>query len=212
MDRSKLVCLGVLVVLCCSLFAVPAHSQSGTIGAYGDENMIECHIYDVTPGLVYVYIGYHQWTGSSLGTRFRVEFPLSLTYITEDSPFLKLGDALSGVTVCYESCLPSSTAPVLILRMLFFGSAITMPCSRLTIEPHPEDTTVQSLDCEGIQYRPTTFSAIVNPDATCWCQVVNAELRAEDTRIDVSDGSAAHFCTWVPVEQNTWGAIKSLYR
>jgi hypothetical protein len=212
MGREKSVRLVVIAALCCSLFAAPVQSQSGAIAPYGDESLIDCHVYDLTPGLVYVYIALHQWSGSSLGTRFSVQVPWSLTYFGEDSPYVKLGDALNGVTVCYESCLPSSPTPVLVLRLMFFGQGLTPPCTYFSVEPHPADSVAQSLDCDGNTFRPTTGIAIVNPDSGCLCQVANAGLGGQDEPGDGSAASTAHFCAWVPVEQNTWGAIKSLYR
>jgi len=116
------------------------------------------------------------------------------------------------VTVCYETCLPTDTTPVLILTITLFGSGITAQCTYLSVEPHPEDPTVQSLDCDGNSYSMTSYFAIVNPNSGCYCTVANAESGGQDKPRDGSAASTAHFCTWVPVERNTWGAIKSLYR
>ena len=211
MGRGKLVCLIVVTAMCCALWADPAQSQAGVIAPYGDESLTDCHIYDLAPGLVYVYVA-HQWSVPSLGVRFRVQVPQTLTYIAEDSPYVKLGDALNGVTVCYESCVSSNPTPVLVLTLMFFGSGITPYCSYLSVVPHLGDPALQSLDCEGNPLWPSRGIAIVNPNSGCLCQIANADLGGQDKPGDGSAKAATHFCTWVPVEQNTWGAIKSLYR
>jgi hypothetical protein len=211
MGRGKLVCLFVVTAICCALSAEPARPQAGAIVPYGDESLTDCHIYDVAPGLLYVYIA-HQWSESSLGVRFRVQIPPMLTYLGEDSPYVKLGDGLSGVTVCYESCVSSNPTPVLVLRLMFFGSGTTPPCTYFSVEPHLEDATLMSLDCDGNPMWPTSGIAIVNPDGGCFCHAANVDSGGEDKPGERGSTSTAHFCTWVPVEQNTWGAIKSLYR
>ena len=211
MGRGKLVCLFVVTAICCTLSVEPARSQGGLIAPSASESWIDCEIFDVAPGLLYVYI-LHQWSEPSMGVRFRVEVPPTLTYLGEESQYVKLGDALNGVTVCYESCVSSSESPIVALRLMLFGSGITPPCTYMSVEPHSEDPALQSLDCDGNLLWPNDGIAIVNPDISCPCYAANVGWGDQDKPGDGSAASTAHFCTWVPVEQNTWGAIKSLYR
>ena len=189
----------VLIVASFSL----VHAQGGTIVVSSDAGLSDCSIVDAG-GLVQVYVG-HLYNQDVRGARFRFDTGgLPWTHLGSTSPYVTMGDPLNGITVCYESCL---STPGVILELLLFGFSAPA-CSPVGIDGHPVDGMIWALDCESNLLYASGGNAVVNPTVECPCHADpgRAELKDEPRK------SAANFCAAVPVEQSTWGMIKSLYR
>jgi hypothetical protein len=106
------------------------------------------------------------------------------------SPFQAvIGNVLTGISIGYGLCL---TGDNLILTANFLGDSGSSPCSFITIAPDPGTTSggIELVDC--LFPFPGKFSfgrmgqGIVNGDGSC-------------------------DCTYLPVQETTWGGIKALY-
>jgi hypothetical protein len=204
MPRAKLVCFFMVCGFAFLVATTPARSQAGYVTVWGDPELTACHVQDNQVNLVEIYVA-HQGGGPAQGVRFRVDVgAANLVYLRQVSPYLTLGQSVTGVSVCYDACLES---PGLILTVQFLGQGFTPPCTFLEIAEHPEDDHVLVLDCDANVLTAGGGFVIVNQNSTCICQIGPdmTETRRE------ADTPTADFCYWVPVEQTTWGMIKSLY-
>jgi len=180
------------------------HAQGGAIVVSIDRSLASCDIVD-SGALVEVYIGHSLFYEGNTGARFRLDLGgVEWTLLQTRSLYWTTGDPLTGITVCYESCV---TNPVVILELLFWGS-LAPECSVIRIAGHPVDGHIWGLDCESNMVPASGFQAVVNPTSQCWCTVGNESTAVEQSAKRVP----ANFCAVVPVEDTTWGTIKALYR
>lgn len=204
MTKGRVVCLVCLSVLIVAAAVSGAGAQAGSIAVFGDENLVSCNIGD-NPGLVKLYVG-HVYMSGARGARFVVGLPSTLVFLQETSPFAWTGDSASGITICYGACLSGSQ---LILEINTFGAGVTFPCSYINVMPDPAEPSgsVVALDCDWNVTFPTSGPAVVNPTPGCSCTL----CLSCTTEIAETSPGVSHFCSWVPVEQTTWGKIKSMY-
>ena len=117
-----------------------------------------------------------------------------MTYLGESkvAPPLEItGNIVDGYDVRYGSCISGSLA---IMQILYFGTATSATCSWVEVSAAPAAVTgqVEGSDCNEEVVVVSGRQSPVNPDESCECSVLG--------------------CRPVPVEETTWGGIKSLYR
>lgn len=196
------------------LMITPGFAQlPGSIWVSSTPDGYGCEIVDVCT-LVQVHI-VHLHTDGVRGSRFMLEPVMGWTHLGDVPDFPSLGTSISGMIVCMPSCMPS---PVHLVTVNFFGSCAP-PCTQIQIQPDPAAPSglIEALDCNWNLMFPTGGAAVVNNDGGCPCiaglSTDTATVPSDHRRkVALSKSSAAHFCTPVPVESSTWGAIKSMYQ
>ena len=179
----------LLLVVCLLLTASLTYAQPGSIGVFGDPAGATCDIYDLAPNLVDVYV-VHVFSPGASACQFMVDDSgIFMTYISETvyPYYIGIGNSRLGICIGFGGCVPS---PNLVLTMQYFGQALTPPCSYIKVVPHPFASPPGLLvwDCNypANILTATGGKAIVNPTASCMCDV--------------------------PTEETTWGQIKNLYK
>lgn len=175
-----------LAVICVSSVA---YGQSGSIDIFGDAGATSCNVTASPDGIFNVYIYHTNAIGGVTASAWLMDRPMAtFNNVGEVSPFpLKLGGSDVGISFSYEGC---RTGSFLILTITYWGQSATAPCGLMTIVGDPNTVTgeVEFADCSPFPVRtsvPQAGQARLNPDGTCSCNV--------------------------PVEETTWGGIKSLY-
>jgi hypothetical protein len=188
--------LWVLAVTIAVVAPNPATAQYGSLGVFGDAGGCDCDIDDVTPGLFTVYVVHRDIANGVEGSRFIVRPGAGtlLTYIGEASiggPIIITGGIVEGYEVFYNMC---ATGGLAIMTVQFFGQGLSQPCSLVELVAAPSSVTgnVEIFDCSSDVHAVSTTPIFVNATNDCICR----------------PGP----CTPVPVEETTWGAIKSLYQ
>ena len=207
MTRPTRVYLLLFIGLVFCLAPSSVFPQSGSIGVFADPNASDCNVAD-SGGLVQVYI-WHMHTSGSRGVRFRLNVDsVGWTHLGDLHDFESTeGTSVDGVTVCWDQCLSGSFQ---LMTINFFGSAAPA-CSIVEVDVYP-GAGVEALDCEGNVTNPAAGRVYVNPDGTCTCTACRTGTEtACANKVGTSENSASNFCATVPVEQSTWGMIKSFY-
>jgi hypothetical protein len=185
----KKILLLTIAILCVSSLAF---AQMGSIGVFADPAGTVCDLTDNLPGLYTVYI-VHVYTTGATGAQFGLEENHLMTYIaeTETPPYLKIGTCGGpgglGCAIAYGGCYAS---PNMILNIQYFAQALTPPCGWIRVI---EDNTVTppllvATDCSDppLLINVTGGMAYINNNGSCPCNI--------------------------PVEETSWGQIKSLYQ
>jgi hypothetical protein len=162
-----------------------------------------------------MYVVY-QWMEGARGARFMLDAAPGWMHLGDSwvTPYFS-GISTQGVTLCWTECTDSH---MYLGSITFLGSAAP-PCTFLSIVPDPATVTgqIEGLDCDWNLVFPTGGTAIVNSDGSCFCHA-GPEVAAEDdattskTKNEMAKAAPTHFCAPLPVQQSTWGMIKSLYR
>lgn len=188
MKRFMLLSIGLLLV------SSLAFAQTGSIGLFSDVMGTNCDVYDSAPGLVLVYV-VHVYTPGATASQFIVAdmWGNTMTYLSEavTAPYIKIGTcagpAATGCAIAYGGCVGS---PNMILTLQYFASGTTPTCSYLQVMADPSATPpgIYVTDCADPPnlLTATGGDVVLNPDATCMCDI--------------------------PVEETSWGQIKSLYQ
>jgi hypothetical protein len=125
---------------------------------------------------------------------FRVSISnVTWTYLADLSDYTVIGNSQSGASVSFGQCLPGPFIPAMTIRYLCQGRS---PCGQLSLVAGPLGGSIQLVDCADVASHATGSQLTVNgifdvppggfdPDCGCWA---------------------------VPVEHDTWGAIKALYQ
>ncbi|NIM20510.1 MAG: hypothetical protein GTO51_09815 [Candidatus Latescibacteria bacterium] len=188
MRRTLLIVAGLLLV------ASMAVAQTGKIQIFSDLGLTSCNFTDPGSGIVFVYI-YHINTGGATGSQFRVEQVdgACMSYLAFQSPFsIVIGNPEDGIAIPYQVCL-GALGPIELLTISYFAcEGGSPPCSRLTITPDPVADPLEILvvDCQmppNLLVAPGS-DAWINDDGNCPCPQPD------------------------PIEDTSWGKIKSLYR
>jgi hypothetical protein len=180
----------LLLSVCLLVVASIAFAQPGSIGLFADPGGTSCNVTDAAPGLLLVYV-VHVLSPGATASQFAVAWDpcFLVTYLSEavTPPYIGIGNSQAGIAIAYGSCIPS---PAMILTLQFFGSGITSPCCFMHVIADPTATPpgIYVTDCASPPnlLTATGGEAIVNPDPSCNCNV--------------------------PVEETSWGQIKSLYQ
>jgi hypothetical protein len=174
-----------IAILCISSLAF---AQPGSIGVFADPAGLGCDIFDTAPGLVMVYI-IHVYSPGATASQFKVEANHLMTYLAElvTAPYIGIGSSPFGIAIAYGGCFPS---PNMILTLQYFASGVSPPCGyvRVVDDPTAIPPGIYVTDCDSPPnlLTATGGSASVNPDPSCNCDI--------------------------PVEETSWGQIKSLYQ
>jgi hypothetical protein len=169
-------------------FNPPVNTFPGYISIRGNQFGDQCEIYDQSPGLLTIYVVHTNTTGAT-ASRWSAPMPscmVGATFLTDQPVFgVNIGNSQTGISIGYAACL---TGPIHILSMLFFGSGLSSSCCRYDVYPDPGAVSgqIEVVDCANNLLWTTGSPGFVNPDQGCVCGLV-------------------------PVEQTTWGRVKSLY-
>lgn len=184
---KRLILLPCVLLLC----AGPALAQQGTIGLYQDTGGSFCEL-NAVPGTTLNVFVVHIATVGAKAVQFKViqEAGASLLWLA-DAPLVGIiiGDTQTGAAVAFGSC---RVGPNAFLRIDYFVGSPQPSCSRLRVVPDPLACTpgLLAVDCAPIPLtaaQPVNGGTLViNPDASCPCNVV-------------------------PTEESSWGQIKSLF-
>lgn len=182
----------LLLSVCLLVVASMAFAQTGSIGLFADPGATSCDVYDAAAGLVLVYV-VHVFTPGATASQFMVTGSGTMTYLSEavTAPFIKIGTCAgpgaTGCAIAYGACVGS---PNMILTLQYFASGTTPACDLIQVVADPSATPpgIYVTDCADppLLLTATGGTAIVNPVEGCFCNV--------------------------PVEETSWGQIKSLYR
>jgi hypothetical protein len=170
---------------------------AGFIGVYSDVGGGDFTLDDCCPGLMNTYI-VHSHTMAT-GCRFWAPKPacMDAIYLTESSPYPSSGNSQTGIIVSYGQCL---SAPIHVLTISWLALGTTPNCCCYFIFPDPtaDPPGIYVSDCSDPSQLllGNSYIAIINQNAEC------GEHTIPDTCINYP----------VPVENSTWGSIKSLYR
>jgi hypothetical protein len=186
------VLIAVVVVL---LFHSPlmADAPGGTIAVYGDPQGESCYSYDLTPGLLQVYVIHLNHDGMT-GSQFKVEIDgkFDAVYLGEfpaDPNDVTAGYAYEGIMMAYGTCMGS---PTHILTMSFYVQGNSPHCCAFRVVPHPlvDPPGLAAVNCDFDMLEAEGGTTYVNPDGTCACLVPGVST---------------------PTLPTTWGKVKSLY-
>jgi hypothetical protein len=186
----------VLLTLAALLVSSLAYGQHyGSVDLYGDAGATTCNAVD--PGgsaIVPIYVFHTHPTDGTTASQFKIGMGggASMMYLSMIPVFTTtIGNASTDVSVAYVSCQTASEFLILTVNYLGLGGG-SPPCSYLQIQPADG---ILSGEVEVVDCTPTPFtlkqtfpvggSLFLNNDGSCTC-------------VD-------------PVEETTWGGIKSLY-
>jgi hypothetical protein len=176
----------LLITLALMLSASMAFAQAGSIGIFADVAGTDCNLADAVPGLI-TYQIVHVNTPCATACQFAAPAPACLlaTYLSDAQVFpVTVGNSQTGVSIGYGSNL---AGPINVLGISFFAQGLTPPCCYYPVVGDPNiGGLIQMVDCEGTTLLATGGTGIVNPDATCQCNV--------------------------PTQDTTWGKVKSIFQ
>jgi hypothetical protein len=148
--------------------------------------------FDATPGLISINVivsGVSGDPGAGL-TACQFAAPVSQCFngvwLSDSQVFpVTLGDSQTGVAIGFGQCLQ---APVHVLTINLFCQGPGTECCFVWAVPHPSASSgeIELVDCTETLYFGTGGAAIIQPDANQCMQ-------------------------YVPVQETTWGKMKSLY-
>jgi hypothetical protein len=110
---------------------------ANSIGIYADQAAQSCEIADPGGGGTKTfYIVQTNEVQPSVGSAWRLEWDSGMTmvYVSDASPYFKLGDAQNGANIAYSQCA-GGTFMIDAVTMTSFGTSA--PCSYLRLGPHP---------------------------------------------------------------------------
>ena len=183
----KRILLLTVAVLCLAGLA-SAQEDVGSIDIFSDGLYTSCNVVDVA-GLVSVYVVHTNANDGSTASQWKVELGAGVTMTSVGSINAyptAIGDPLVGISIAYGAC--QTIANNLLVTMNFIGSGTSATCALMSIVPDPTSPSglVEIVDCARNKITlEKGGQARVNPDGTCNCTV--------------------------PVQETTWGGIKSLY-
>ncbi|HEX5133568.1 MAG TPA: hypothetical protein VFX92_13915 [Candidatus Krumholzibacteria bacterium] len=182
----------VLTVAILAVSAAPAFAQIGAPAVYADAAGNDCNI---TPGAQFTtfsaYIVHKSVTGAT-GSSFKLTTPSGNGFIYQASVpaagLLTIGAIETGISVAYGGCI---TGDLLVFTINYFATAApgaVPPCQYVVLEADPSalQGTPLVVDCDYLEYSVVPGKGIIASDASCTCNI--------------------------PVQESTWGKVKSLYR
>ena len=180
---KTVLCVFLITVVC----VTSAPAQPGWIGIFSDPEGLDCDLFDNIPGLCKYYV-FHHGTPGATASQFAAPMPSCMlaVYLSDTAIFpVTIGSSQTGVAIGYGTCLAS---PIHILSINVFCQALTPACCYYEVVPDPAVPSgrVEVVDCTNTLLEGWGMQSIVNPDHSCCCN-----------------------CT--PVEESTWGKVKSLY-
>ena len=176
----------VLGVLCLLVLPGLVLAQAGNIVCYGDTQGLVCDL-DNSGGFMIVYVLHMNSPGATA-----VQFALmvegaALTWVADLSAHDVIGNSRDGVGIAFGGCVAS---PNLVIQATYTGTS--NPCDIIKVVPDPilnEPRDVLVTDCTvpiPVLQNTTGYASYINDNGSCSCGY--------------------------PVEETTWGKVKSLYR
>jgi len=161
----------------------------GVIGSYADPGGLNCNVTDAAPGLLPIFI-VHTLSPGATAAQFAAPIQLCQVgslWLSDTGVFaVTIGNSQGGVAIGYGTC---QVSPTHILTINYFVNGITALCCAYSVIPDPNVVSMQVevVDCAGNLLTATGRTNTINGTvAQCDCNVV-------------------------PVEESTWGKVKSLY-
>jgi hypothetical protein len=136
--------------------------------------------------LTYIYVVLVS-PGGATGCEFSAPKPACWTnaaWLLDQEPFENPGNSQTGKSVGFGTCRTGATH---VLTMIYWVQGTGGPCCMYPVLPHPIAGAVYSADCSFNVHVATALTASVNGNETCLCG------------------------TPVPIEETTWGRVKSLF-
>jgi hypothetical protein len=161
-----------------------AFAGAGSIGVYSASDGTNCNFTDAPSGIAFVYMVHTNSTGAT-ASEFMLVRPAGWTLLGGIPAFpLTIGTPEAGCAISYEAC---KLGNFLLYQNTYQTDGSSETCSNTVyITAAPGKTAVQIINCtEGREYSDGG-AGVVNSDGTCDCNV--------------------------PVEETTWGKVKSLYQ
>lgn len=196
-------CVVASVVVLSVITVAPTRARaqiSGAISVSSSSLSYECEMLDAAPQIRTVYV-LHTLNAGTTASRFRLVAGagMTMTWMSETHAFASsLGDTQSGLSVCYGSC---TTGDVLIASVTYMAFGTSANCSELRVVPHPDASTIEAIQCDGVPIRTFGRNLRLSTGSPCGCPSSSA-----------FPGTPANFtCEPVAVKASTWGAIKALY-
>ena len=175
----------LLLTICLMFAASMAFAQPGNLGVFADPTGLSCTL---TPATTTVYV-VHINTAAATACQFALAAPTGLVHVATvgGTGTLLLGNAQDGAGVAYGSC---RGGPIYVAMVIYAGAVVT-PCDLITVvdDPTANPPGIWMADCtspDPVQFAITTGGSAIFSDGTCDCNV--------------------------PVEDTSWGQIKSLYQ
>ncbi|MEE9269971.1 MAG: hypothetical protein V3V49_06890 [Candidatus Krumholzibacteria bacterium] len=172
-----------------------AFGQVGFLGTYADPGGLECNVDDAVAGLLNVFIVSTHSIAAAVA--FKAETPLCMSttgasFLADTKPFpVTVGNSQTGVSVAYGACLGPDATNVLIIA--YFASGTTPLCCffPITGDPAQPGGEIIVTDCAFDDNIGVGVIHTVNgTPENCACTPPSPP---------------------VPVEESTWGKVKSLY-
>jgi len=137
----------IVVFMLFLLWTSAAYGLDDVIALYSDQSYEDCSLTDGGAGTVTVYI-VHESGSSRTASQFMIEpgSGVGLSYVSESTTFLFIGDTQSGITVAYAGC---ENAPVLVATITYFTTGTSSTCSTIRVVPDPNSLTgtIEVVDC-----------------------------------------------------------------
>lgn len=173
-----------------------ARAQGGHIGVYGDSLGTQCRIDVPTSGIVKIFV-VHKLGAPTGGSEFTVSSGGNFNGVYLGEYFgtnaVSFGNSQTGIAIGYGGCWYDQ---VHILTVSYYVPSEPPVCSYIDIVDFDlfgnAPPGIHSVDCDGNMWDALGGRAYVNGDGTCDCATPNN--------------------TTTPVEESTWGAIKTVYR
>jgi hypothetical protein len=187
---KKVILLTMVMLLGSSL----AFGQVGFVGTYAEPTGTVCNVVDAAPGLLNIFVVHTHTTAAAVS--FRAQTPLCMSttgavWLSDTKPFpVTVGGSQTGVSVAYGTCL---SGPIHALSISYFASGTTSLCCAFTVDGDPAQPggNIIVTDCAFVDAIGVGVTHTVNGDVgICPCTPPSPP---------------------VPVEESTWGKVKSLY-
>ncbi|MFQ5510367.1 MAG: hypothetical protein ACE5EO_00830 [Candidatus Krumholzibacteriia bacterium] len=177
----------LLLTVVLMLSATVAFGQAaGVISIFMDPGGLDCNLVDGgLPTNTWNFV--HVSTTGATAIQFKATLPAcaTVTFLSDQTQFpVTVGGSQTGVAIGYGQCL---TAPIHVLSIVTFGGGTPACCVYpITGDPSVPSGTIEVVDCgNNLLTGVPSHSGRINDDGSCPCSV--------------------------PVEETTWGVIKSLY-
>ena len=188
--------LGIAAAVITVTFVSPAFSQQGGVISFFDKETGLCYIEATITGFREVYV-VHIDVAEASGAEFSVDWTSAVgaSYLFQQ---VLLGQSIGtlangdGFSVLYGSC---QAGPAIIFAVLGLGGGWA-PCSYIEAIKHVISGFLVGVDCADVVHGASGSRLILGGN--------------EEQCGPVCAGHTC--CTLVPVQEKTWGAIKSLYQ
>lgn len=174
--------------LALSLAAGSATAQTGIVGIFADPAGTSFALSDSPPMGLKLYYIVHVNTSGATGAQYRAKLPLCMTqtgamWLADMNIYpVAIGNSQAGVAVAYGACRSS---PIHVQTIQVFAMGTTPACCYWTVDADPAaGATVMVSDCDFNVIPGTGGVGIINQD---------------------------HTCPGTPVEDTTWGRVKTMF-